>query len=223
METTVHIGNLNHFYGQQELRQQVLFDINLNLSRGEMVILTGASGSGKTTLLSLIGGLRSVQTGRLLSVGKELYGASEKQLIQVRRHIGYIFQGHNLLPFMTARQNVQMSVELHENVSSRAACDRAKAMLQSVGLGNRANYYPQNLSGGQKQRVAIARALVSCPPLILADEPTAALDSKTGRTVIDLFQHLAKGDGTTILMVTHDHRFFDVADRIIKMEDGRLL
>jgi len=187
------------------------------------VILTGPSGSGKTTLLSLIGGLRSVQGGSLITLGKELNGASEEQLVRVRRHIGYIFQGHNLLPFMTARQNVQMSVELHEKISDREARTKSDAILKAVGLGDRANYYPQNLSGGQKQRVAIARALVSYPQLILADEPTAALDSKTGREVVDLMHNLAKEEGAAILMVTHDHRILDLADRILKMEDGSLL
>lgn len=187
------------------------------------MILTGPSGSGKTTLLSLIGGLRSVQGGSLITLGKELNGASEEQLVRVRRHIGYIFQGHNLLPFMTARQNVQMSVELHEKISDREARTKSDAILKAVGLGDRANYYPQNLSGGQKQRVAIARALVSYPQLILADEPTAALDSKTGREVVDLMHNLAKEEGAAILMVTHDHRILDLADRILKMEDGSLL
>ena len=222
METAVHIGNLNHFYGDKAIRRQVLFDINFNLCHGEMVILTGASGSGKTTLLSLVGGLRSVQSGRLLSIGKDLLGASEKQLTNLRKSIGYIFQGHNLLPFMTARQNVQMALELHEHVSPQAARERAEKMLTAVGLGERIDYYPQQLSGGQKQRVAIARALVNRPQLILADEPTAALDSKTGRSVVSLMNQLAKEEGSAILMVTHDSRIFDMANKIIKMEDGRL-
>lgn len=223
MEPVVDIRNLNHAYGKKSLRKQVLFNIDLSIDRGEIVILTGPSGSGKTTLLSLIGGLRSVQAGSLITLGKELKGASEKQLVRVRRNIGYIFQGHNLLPFMTARQNVQMSVELHENSSDRQARAKAEAILKAVGLGDRANYYPQNLSGGQKQRVAIARALVSYPQLILADEPTASLDSKTGREIVDLMHGLAKEEGAAILMVTHDHRILDLADRILEMEDGSLL
>ena len=223
MESVVEISNLNHYYGRKILRKQVLFNIDLTIDRGEIVILTGPSGSGKTTLLSLIGGLRSVQEGSLIALGKELNGASEEELVRVRRQIGYIFQGHNLLPFMTARQNVQMSVELHEKISDRKARGKSDAILKAVGLGDRANYYPQNLSGGQKQRVAIARALVSYPQLILADEPTAALDSKTGREVVDLMHSLAKEEGAAILMVTHDHRILDLADRILKMSDGSLL
>ena len=223
MKPVVDIRNLNHSYGKKLLCKQVLFNIDLSIDRGEIVILTGPSGSGKTTLLSLIGGLRSVQAGNLITLGKELNGASEKQLVRVRRNIGYIFQGHNLLPFMTARQNVQMSVELHENSSDRQARAKAEAILKAVGLGERTNYYPQNLSGGQKQRVAIARALVSYPQLILADEPTASLDSKTGREIVDLMHGLAKEEGAAILMVTHDHRILDLADRILEMEDGSLL
>ena len=217
------VRGLNHFFGNKSLKKQVLHNINLTINRGEIVILTGHSGSGKTTLLSLIGGLRSVQEGRLKCVGKELHGAEEIQLVQTRRQIGYIFQAHNLLPFMTAQQNVQMSVELHEKVDKRAAKARSIDILQAVGLGERINAYPANLSGGQKQRVAIARALVSNPQLILADEPTAALDSQTGREIVNLMQGMAKEQNCTILMVTHDDRVLDIADRIIHMEDGRLV
>ncbi|MDB9455684.1 DevA family ABC transporter ATP-binding protein [Dolichospermum circinale] len=222
MKTSIKIENLNHFYGQKELQKQVLFDINLEIKAGEIVILTGPSGSGKTTLLSLIGALRSVQNGSLQELNQELYGASEEQLVQIRRHIGYIFQAHNLLPFLTARENVQMSIELHENISKEQAIAKSEAILKEVGLGERINYYPDNLSGGQKQRVAIARALVSHPSIVLADEPTAALDKKTGRDVVNLMQILAKEQHCTILLVTHDDRILDIADRVIHMEDGRL-
>lgn len=222
MQPAIAIRNLNHYFGKGSLKKQVLFDIDLEIDAGEIVIMTGLSGSWKTTLLSLIGGLRSVQEGSLKSLGKELNGANEEKLVQVRRHIGYIFQAHNLLPFMTARQNVQMSIELHGDIGKREARAKSEAILQVVGLGERANYYPENLSGGQKQRVAIARALVSHPKLVLADEPTAALDSKTGRDVVDLMQRLAKEQGCTILLVTHDNRILDIADRIIHMEDGQL-
>ncbi|NEU74577.1 ATP-binding cassette domain-containing protein [Hassallia byssoidea VB512170] len=217
------IRNLNHYFGKGSLRKQVLFDINLEIKAGEIIIMTGQSGSGKTTLLSLIGALRSVQKGSLRVLEQELLGANEDQMVWVRRRIGYIFQAHNLLQFMTARQNVQMSVELHENISAREARTKAEAILKAVGLGERVNYYPHNLSGGQKQRVAIARALVSRPQLVLADEPTAALDSKTGREVVDLMQHLAREQGCTIMLVTHDNRILDIADRILHMEDGRLV
>ncbi len=221
-EPVIRIQNLNYSYGQGVLEKQTLFDINIEIYAGEIVIMTGPSGSGKTTLLSLIGGLRSVQTGSLKFLNHELCGATQKQLVQVRCQIGYIFQAHNLLGFLTARQNVQMSVELNKGISPREAHAKAEAMLQAVGLGDRVNYYPENLSGGQKQRVAIARALVNHPKLVLADEPTAALDKKSGRDVVELMQRLAKEQGCTILMVTHDNRILDIADRIVDMEDGYL-
>lgn len=219
----ITIQSLNHYFGQGSLRKQVLFDVNLDFNPGEIVIMSGPSGSGKTTLLTLIGGLRSAQEGSLKVLDYELYDASKKELVQVRRQIGYIFQAHNLLRFLTAQQNVQMSVELHENVTKRAAISKSAAILKAVGLEHRADYYPENLSGGQKQRVAIARALVSRPKLVLADEPTAALDSKSGRDVVELMQRLAKKQRCAVLMVTHDNRILDVADRIIYMEDGHLV
>ncbi|GJD19951.1 ABC transporter-like [Rivularia sp. IAM M-261] len=219
----VTIQNLNHYYGSGALRKQTLFDINLEIYSGEVVILMGQSGSGKTTLLTLIGGLRSVQEGNLKVLKHELYKANNNELVKIRRDIGYIFQAHNLLRFLTACQNVQMSLELHQEFHSQQAEAKAKAMLEAVSLGHRVNYYPDDLSGGQKQRVAVARALVSHPKLILADEPTAALDSKSGRDVVELMQRLAKEQGCTILMVTHDNRILDIADRIIHMEDGHIV
>jgi len=221
-KSILEITNLNHYFGQTKLRSQTLFDINLKILSGQIVIMTGPSGSGKTTLLTLIGGLRSVQTGSLTFLGQELSGASHQKLVQVRRQIGYIFQAHNLLDFLTARQNVQMSLELQAGISPSVARMRAETMLRAVKLDQRINYYPSDLSGGQKQRVAIARALVSHPKLVLADEPTAALDSKSGRDVINLMQQLAKEQNCAILIVTHDHRILDVADRIVNLEDGRM-
>ena len=222
-QSIIAIRNLNHFLGQAKLQKQVLFDINLDIHAGEIVIISGPSGSGKTTLLTLIGGLRTVQSGSLKILGQELNGANEHQLIQMRRWIGYIFQAHNLVSFLTARQNVDLSLELHDPVSRKQIQSRSTAMLQAVGLGDRINYYPDQLSGGQKQRVAIARALVSQPRLILADEPTASLDKQSGRAVVELMQHLAKVQSCPILLVTHDSRIFDIADRRIHMEDGRLV
>ncbi|MEH2105426.1 DevA family ABC transporter ATP-binding protein [Nostoc sp.] len=221
-EPVIAIKNLNHYYGKGALKKQILFDINLEIYSGEIVIMTGPSGSGKTTLLSLIGGLRSVQEGSLKFLGEELVGVSQNKLVQMRRNIGYIFQAHNLLGFLTAKQNVQMAVELNDNISQAEAVAKSKAMLGSVGLEERVDYYPDNLSGGQKQRIAIARALVNRPPLVLADEPTAALDKQSGRDVVEIMQSLAKNQGTTILLVTHDNRILDIADRIVEMEDGLL-
>ena len=221
-DEVIVIKNLNHFYGEGMLRKQILFNINLNLKSGEIVIMKGPSGSGKTTLLTLIGGLRSPQSGKLKVLGQDLLGARKKTTIQIRRQIGYIFQGHNLLECLTARQNVQMSIELQDNLSTLEAKQKSIEILEAVGLGDRIDYYPHNLSGGQKQRVAIARALVSHPKLVLADEPTAALDSKSGRDVVEIMQRLAKEFGSTILIVTHDNRILDIADRIVEMEDGHL-
>lgn len=222
-EPVIKISNLNHYFGKGSLRKQVLFDINLTINAGEIVIMTGPSGSGKTTLLTLVGGLRSAQSGSLEIMGKELCKASDSLLLQTRRQIGYIFQAHNLLNSLTAQNNVEMSLELQENLSYQERQAKATQMLSAVGLKNHLNYYPDALSGGQKQRVAIARALVANPKIVLADEPTAALDKKSGRDVVELMQHLAKEKGSTILLVTHDNRILDIADRIVEMEDGYLL
>jgi putative ABC transport system ATP-binding protein len=218
----VEVNQLNHYFGKGNLKKQVLFDINLQIGKGEIVLMTGPSGSGKTTLLTLSGGLRSPQEGSMRVLGVEMVGASKRQVIEVRKNIGYIFQAHNLLKALTAQQNVQMAGQLHSQMSTKEIKERAIEMLDAVGLSDRKSYYPENLSGGQKQRVAIARALMSHPKLVLADEPTAALDGKSGREIVEIMQKLAKEQGTTILMVTHDNRILDVADRIVHLEDGCL-
>lgn len=219
----ISVKNLNHFYGEKALQKQVLFDINLEIQPGEIVIMTGPSGSGKTTLLTLMGGLRSAQEGSLKILEQEVCGASKQQLTQLRKQIGYIFQAHNLMSFLNVLENVRMSLELHDQFLNQDLNAKTITMLEAVGLGDRVNYYPENLSGGQKQRVAIARALVSHPKIVLADEPTAALDKKSGRDVVEIMQRLAKEQGCTILLVTHDNRILDIADRIVKMEDGCLV
>ncbi|MDA0673840.1 MAG: DevA family ABC transporter ATP-binding protein [Cyanobacteria bacterium] len=216
----VAIRQLNYYFGRGDLRKQVLYDIDLHLPPGQIVIMTGPSGSGKTTLLTLIGALRSVQSGSLQVLGQEIAGLGKHKLVEVRRNIGFIFQAHNLFASLTACQNVEMAVELQGQFHSKRA--QAVQMLEQVGLGDRVDYKPGSLSGGQKQRVAIARALVNSPRLILADEPTAALDKKSGRDVVTLMQHLVKEQDCTILMVTHDNRILDVADRIINLVDGSL-
>ncbi|HEV3340168.1 MAG TPA: ATP-binding cassette domain-containing protein [Pirellulales bacterium] len=218
----VRVRGLNHAFGEGELRKQVLFENQLDLARGEIVIMTGPSGSGKTTLLTLIGGLRTVQVGQLQVLGRDLHGLSAKELVGVRRNVGFIFQAHNLFDSLTAMQNVSMSMEL-KGYGRAAIHERAEEMLTTLGLGKRIHYKPSELSGGQKQRVAIARALASHPQLVLADEPTAALDRQSGRDVVDLLQKFAKEKGSTVLMVTHDNRILDVADRIVNMVDGRVI
>ena len=222
VKTAISVHKLDHFFGSGQLRKQALFDINLEIAAGEIVIMTGPSGSGKTTLLTLIGGLRSAQTGSLNVVGHELCDANEQALVKARRNNGYIFQAHNLHGSLTALENVQMGLEVQGTFTKDDRHRRAAEMLKQVGLEDRVNYYPADLSGGQKQRVAIARALVSHPKIVLADEPTAALDKKSGRDVVDIMYRLAKEQGCTILLVTHDNRILDIADRIIYMEDGRL-
>ncbi len=222
-EPSVRIRDLNFHYGEGDLFKQVLFDINLDIYPGQIVILTGPSGSGKTTLLTLIGALRTIQDGSLRVLGQELRGLHPKKLVQIRKNIGFIFQAHNLFHSLTARQNVMMSTDLYpHDFHDFAPASRAAEILGQLGLAERVDYKPHALSGGQKQRVAIARALVNHPKLILADEPTAALDKKSGRDVVTLMQKMAKEENITILMVTHDNRILDVADRIINLVDGNL-
>jgi putative ABC transport system ATP-binding protein len=219
-QPVVQIRNLNYYFGQGDLRKQALYDINLDLLRGQIVIMTGPSGSGKTTLLTLIGALRTIQDGSLKVLGQEIAGLRKAELVEIRRNIGFIFQAHNLFESLTASQNVEMAVELLSEWQEKHCL--AAEILTQVGLGDRIDYKPNQLSGGQKQRVAIARALVNQPPLILADEPTAALDKKSGRDAVLLMQKLVKEQGRTVLMVTHDNRILDIADRIISLVDGRL-
>ena len=219
---SIAIAGLQHHYGRGALRRQVLHDIQLRVEEGEIVLLTGPSGSGKTTLLNLIGGLRQGQSGSLRVLGRELIGAGDRQLTQARREHGYIFQAHNLHRSLTALQNVRMALEVSGTLSAAVMQQRAAQMLEQVGLADQLHQFPDQLSGGQKQRVAVARALVHQPPLVLADEPTAALDSRSGRDVVTLMQRLARERRSTILLVTHDNRILDIADRVITMEDGRL-
>lgn len=219
----ISIRNLHQTFGKGALKKTVLVDINLDINPGEIVILTGPSGSGKTTLLTLIGALRSMQEGSLKFLGEQLKKANKHKLQKIRAQIGFIFQAHNLLKCLTAWENVAMPLKLHKIVSQSERKTRALEILSSVGLRERVNYYPESLSGGQKQRVAIARALVNHPKLILADEPTAALDSKSGRDVVEIMQRLVREQQCAILLVTHDNRILDIADRIVHMEDGCLV
>jgi putative ABC transport system ATP-binding protein len=218
----IALDRVNFAFGKGHLRKQILFDVTTTIEPGEVVIMTGPSGSGKTTLLTLIGALRSAQDGSLKVLDQELRGASEGRLVALRRNIGYIFQAHNLLKSLTAVQNVVMSLELHQGLDAGQARSMAEQMLTAVGLSDHLTYYPDQLSGGQKQRVAIARALASNPKLILADEPTAALDKQSGRDVVEIMRRLAKERGSAVVLVTHDNRILDVADRLIHMEDGHL-
>lgn len=218
----ISLRDVNHWFGSGENRKHALKDLSLDIYPGQIIICTGPSGSGKTTLLTMLGGLRSCQEGSLKILGEELNGASKKQLALLRLNVGFIFQAHNLMMFLNARKNVRLSLELHEQYYSENMDQIADDILCKVGLGDRADYFPAKLSGGQRQRVAIARALVSKPKILLGDEPTAALDKESGRAVVKLMQELAKEQQTTIIMVTHDNKILDVADRIIIVEEGRL-
>jgi len=220
--TPIVVRNLNHFYGKGQLRKQILFDVGTEIAQGEIIIVTGPSGSGKTTMLTLVGALRSAQEGSVRVLGEELRGAKPATLERVRQRIGFIFQQHNLLGALTAVQNVELGIRVTKRFDAAQQRKRALDMLEAVGLGQRLHYKSEALSGGQRQRVAIARALASEPSILLADEPTASLDKESGREVVDRMKVLAKEKGTTILMVTHDNRILDIADRIIHLEDGRL-
>jgi putative ABC transport system ATP-binding protein len=215
-------SGVNYHYGDGERRRQILADINLEVRIGEIVILTGPSGSGKTTLLTLSGALRTLQEGSLRVLGQELRGAGGGELVGVRRKIGYIFQAHNLLNSLTAAANVEMPLLRDKSMGRSDRRQVALKALEAVGLEERAMNFPDQLSGGQRQRVAIARALVTGPRLILADEPTASLDKQSGREAIEIMQRLAKEGRCSVLLVTHDNRILDVADRIVHLEDGRM-
>lgn len=213
---------VSHWFGEGEARKQALFDIDLAIDRGRLTVLLGASGSGKTTLLTLLGCLRRAQAGSIDLLGVELLGADEGTLIACRRRLGFIFQAHNLHDSLTAMQNVRMGLEVH-GARAMAGWKQASAhLLTLLGLEDRLDYIPGNLSGGQKQRVAVARALIGNPDIVFADEPTAALDRDSALNVVHLLKRLGAERGTTTLMVTHDTKIIDLADRVVVMEDGRI-
>ena len=217
------VTGLDHAFGAGEARKQVLFGIDLTVARGSLTVLMGPSGSGKTTLISLMGCLRAVQSGSVRLLGTELKGAPHGTLEALRRRVGFIFQAHNLHDSLTARENVLMALQVHgrgDPDRHQIAVERA---LSLVGLADRVDYLPARLSGGQKQRVAVARALVANPEIVFADEPTAALDKASSHTVVQLLRALGQARGTTTVMVTHDPRILDLADRVVALQDGALV
>ena len=222
-ELAIQVEGVSYWYGEGEARSQVLFDNTLEIGRGEVVIMTGPSGSGKTTLLTLIGALRRMQQGSLLVLGQDNSALGERGAVELRKHIGFIFQSHNLFSSLTALENVRMATALRP-ASVAEMTERSISLLGQLGLGERLDHLPAQLSGGQRQRVAIARALVNRPALVLADEPTAALDAESGQTVLGLLRRMADGiERTTVLIVTHDQRVIDHADRVVNMIGGHIV
>lgn len=222
-QTAIEVAGLNHWFGQGEARKQAIFDVSLQIARGSLTVMMGPSGSGKTTLLTLMGCLREVQEGSVVLCGHQLKGAGAAMQEVLRRRLGFIFQAHNLHDSLTARQNVLMGLQVHGRGDPARQERAARHLLDVLGLGTRVDYLPANLSGGQKQRVAVARALVSNPEVVFADEPTAALDAESGQAVVKMLKALGRMRGTTTVMVTHDNRILDLADRIVVLEDGRLV
>lgn len=216
----IEVSNLNFSFGRGALTQPVLKNVNIAIQKGEIVLITGPSGSGKTTLLTIIGGLRQAMNGSVNVLGKQLVNSTEQDKVKIRRQTGYIFQQHNLLKSLTALQNVCMTLEMYHDLTEHERQYQAQKILAAVGLEDRLHYFPEALSGGQRQRVSIARALVGKPKIILADEPTASLDRQSGHDAVEILKQLAKESKTTILLVTHDYRILDVADRVIELEDG---
>ena len=221
-DSSIIVSNLDHCFGEGEASVQALFGIDLQVPRGSLTVLMGPSGSGKTTLLTLMGCLRDVQSGSVRVLGTELKGASEATQIALRRRLGFIFQAHNLHDSLTARQNVLTGLQVHGRGSPAAHARAVEHMLDILGLRDRMDYLPAKLSGGQKQRVAIGRALVSNPAIVFADEPTAALDRVTGLAVGRMLNALGRARGTTTVIVTHDPRILELADRVVSLEDGAI-
>ena len=225
-ETTpaIEAFNLTKVYGSGNTEVVAMKDVSLTVARGEVVALLGPSGAGKSTLLTAIGLINPPTTGRIVIGGQPVMDA-DRALVDLRafrrQHLGFIFQKSNLIPFLSAVENVQVALEIND-VLPRRARERAMELLDYLGVADRANNLPEALSGGQQQRVAVARALANEPGLILADEPTAALDSQRGRQVMELFRKVAHERGAAVMVVTHDHRALDVFDRHFEMEDGRL-
>ncbi|MDO4371595.1 MAG: ABC transporter ATP-binding protein [Clostridia bacterium] len=220
-DTFFEMTDIQKFYQMGDERMHVLKNINLSLRQGEYLSILGPSGSGKSTLMNIIGCLDVPTSGRYLLRGREVEGMTETELAQLRSsEIGFIFQNSQLLPRLTAQKNVELPL-IYAGIAPRERRRRAEQMLDRVGLSDRRNHYPNQLSGGQQQRVAIARALVGNPSLLLADEPTGALDQKTGRQVMALFQELS-AEGRTIIMITHDTNIASYAKRIVHIIDGEL-
>jgi putative ABC transport system ATP-binding protein len=227
MKDTSHLiveaSGITKVYGCGNTEVVAVSDVSLNVARGEIIALLGPSGAGKSTLLTILGLIRPPDAGRIV-IGQTLVfdGHLRVNARTFRReHLGFVFQKANLIPFLTAAENVQLAMEIND-ASPREARLRTMELLEYLGIKDRADHLPAKLSGGQQQRVAVARALANRPSLILADEPTAALDSVRGRQVMELFRNVAHEQNTGVIVVTHDHRALDVFDHAMEMEDGKL-
>jgi len=221
-EPWASIRNVGKVYASGAVAVRALDNVTLDVQAGEFVLLEGPSGSGKTTLLSILGCILKPSSGSVAIRGRRISDLPEHDLPAVRlRHIGFVFQSFNLLPALSARENVQLPLDL-KNVPSREARHKAAHLLDSVGLGSKSDALPSALSGGEKQRIAIARAVATDPDLLLADEPTAALDSASGRAVMELLRDFGRRRQCAVLTVSHDPRWKHFADRVVRLEDGRL-
>ncbi len=218
----ISIRSLRHSYLEGEAMKEVLHSVDLDFNEGEIVIIMGPSGSGKSTLLKIIGAQLTLQEGEVEIDGCKLSGATQKDLMKIRRKLGFIFQSHHLLDSISVVQNVQLPLAFDETATATTSRERALEVLKTVGIAEQAFKKPSRLSGGQRQRVAIARALIRKPAIVLADEPTASLDEKSGREVVEIIKKMAKDLGVTVVLVTHDNRILDIADRIVKLVDGRV-
>jgi putative ABC transport system ATP-binding protein len=220
MQSAIAVRELTKKYDEGATGTLALRGIDLDAHAGELLMLMGPSGSGKTTLLSIMGCILTASSGSVKVAGREVSGLNEKQLPALRlEHIGFVFQGFNLFPTLTAGENVELVLDL-KGIPKALAKKRSQELLDQVGLREKYDSFPSDLSGGQKQRIAIARALAGDPGIILADEPTAALDSQTGRTVMEMMSDLAHNRGRAVVIVTHDSRVLNFADRIVRIEDG---
>lgn len=220
-DTLARLVDIGKVYGTGENAVAALSNATLDIKAGEVTLIEGPSGSGKTTLISILGLLLTPTSGQVWLEGKNVAGLSERELPGLRaRNFGFVFQGFNLFPALTGVENVAMAIQMKNPKAKKTATAEAKRLLEIVGLGSRMHHLPADLSGGQKQRVAIARALGGNPPILVGDEPTAALDTKTALSVMELLRDLATNDGRAVVVVTHDPRLERFADRVVRVEDG---
>lgn len=220
MTEVINVKNLSKEFGGENIKVVAVRNVSMNLNEGEVLMILGPSGSGKTTLLSMIGCILTPTSGEIFIDGQKTSDLPEKELPTIRRQkIGFVFQGFNLLKSLTVQENVEVALNL-KGIRGKEAKEKARELLTQVGLGERLGFYPAELSGGEKQRVSIARALANDPKIILADEPTGNLDSKTGQKIGGILKDLAKNDKKSVIIVTHDNRIENLADRVIRLEDG---